>query len=153
MATGIIKQAKMSKSGKTLRILVGDEWYSTNNFALQQAVGREIQFDVGTSEWQGNVIYWANEAELVSEGSAPATSNQAAPAQAQSQSPTGTDRMQFMPFVSNTVAHAIGSGAIKSPEEIYAWASKAFHTAKSLVEGKEHTEMAPAEDFDDSIPF
>jgi hypothetical protein len=52
------------------------------------------------------------------------------------------------------VAHAIGSGAIKAPDQIHAWASKAFHTAKSLVEGKDHTEMAPAEpDFDDDIPF
>jgi hypothetical protein len=62
MNQGRIEKAQRSKSGKTLRILVGDTWYSTDNWALESCVGRTVQFNVGTSEYAGKTIYWANKA-------------------------------------------------------------------------------------------
>lgn len=153
MMQGIIAQAQKSKSGKTLRIRVGEQWYSTNNFALESAVGRNVQFEVGTSEYQGNVIYWANDAELVTDVGAPQPPQGVAPppsAAAPSNVAATVEPMALMPFTSNTVAHAIQAGLITKPEEIHAWASKAFNTAKSLVTGKA---PEPNPDFDDDIPF
>lgn len=164
MQQGLIERAQMSKSGKSLRILVNGQWYSTNNLALQSATGRNVQFNVGTSEYMGNTIMWANDAELLNSDGVARPQNGGG-VQVQSSTPSHphaqptkplpavpVENMAFMPFVSNTVAHAIQAGAIKSPEEIYAWAQKAFNTAKNLVIGQQLPD-ADAEPFDDDIPF
>jgi hypothetical protein len=162
MMQGRIEQAQMSKSGKTLRIKVGDNWYSTNNFALESAVGRTVQFEVGTSEYMGNTIYWANDAELVIDHGAPAPSNPAAAAnipaprpQPQSQTPSGSDltARDFMPFTSNQVAHAIAAGLITKPEDIATWTKAAFHAIKNTVDPKAGPVPDVAPEFDDDIPF
>jgi hypothetical protein len=157
MMHGIIAKAEKSKSGKSLRIQVNGKWYSTNNWALEQAIGRNVQFEVGTSEYMGNTIFWANDAELV-EQTAPVQPPTGAASQpstaAPNQSVASPDGMAFLPFTSNQVAHAIAAGLITKPEDIYPWAQKAFHTAKSLVSGIDTFDgTPPTEDFDDDIPF
>jgi len=166
MMQGIIERAQRSKSGKSLRVLVNGQWYSTNNWALEQCIGRTIQFEVGTSEYMGSTVFWANDAELVTDVAAPEPQHPQHPQQGggqqvKSSSPppkqmtASVENMAFMPFVSNTVAHAIQAGAIKNPEDIYAWAYKAFNTAKNLVEGKQEVAVTAvaSDDFDDDIPF
>jgi hypothetical protein len=163
-ATGVIDRAQMSKSGKTLRILIGDTWYSTDNFALQQAVGRPIEFNVGTSEYGGKTIYWANDAELAGNGGAPHTANPAAhaprPPNAPSRSvPSGVPASElaardFMPFTSNQVAHAIAAGLITSPDQLLAWTKAAFAAIKTVCDPATANIMsAPDPEFDDDIPF
>jgi hypothetical protein len=155
---GQILQANPSKSGKSLRIKVGEQWFSTDNWALQNAIGKTVRFDVGTSDFQGQTIYFANNA-MLDDGSTPqAPSSPAAAPQRPAVAPAAHDNLAFMPFTSNVVAHAIASGEIQKPEDIYAWASKAFHTAKNLVSGHTMDETtgspAPAApEFDDDIPF
>ena len=55
----------------------------------------------------------------------------------------------WMPFVSNTVAHAIAAGAITSNEQIDDWAKAAKAAALALATDNKKTGDAP----DDDIPF
>lgn len=143
MMQGTIQQAQMSKSGKTLRILVNDQWYSTSNFALQNAVGRNIQFEVGTSEYQGNVIYWANDAELVTNvaPNIPAATPQAAPS-----SPTGTVRDRDASIIAQALTKACTAPG-DVPDAV--WERYCFFYAKALAGEK----PVDNPDFDDDIPF
>ena len=157
MMQGVIEQAQMSKSGKTLRIKVGDVWYSTNNFALQSAIGRTVQFEVGTSSYQGNTIMWANDAELVMGtndhvASAPAPNIPAASPQPQpSQSPTGTERDRDASIIAQALTKACTAPG-DSGDTV--WARYCFFYAKALAGEKQPTEtQAAAPEFDDDIPF
>lgn len=150
--TGVIDKAVMSKSGKTLRILVNDQWYSTPNFALQQAIGRTIQFDVSTSEYMGNAIYWANDAQLVQDVTPP----QNAPLRSVPSSVTASEltARDYMPFTSNQVAHAIAAGLITDAKQMTAWAVAAFNAIKAATNQPEASIMTShVDDLDDDIPF
>ena len=57
----------------------------------------------------------------------------------------GGDRF-WLPFVSNTVAHAIAAGKIEGPADIQAWAAAAKAAALAL-------DAKPDAEFDDDIPF
>lgn len=147
MNRGIIQQAMPSKSGKSLRLQINNEWYSCDNWALQNAVGREIQFEIGTQSLpNGATLMWANKAELAGDAppQAPQTMSQPA-AQPAPSANNERDPTIYLPMVSNVVAHAIASGRIDKPESIAMWARMAHVAAKNVVE--------PPKDFDDDIPF
>ena len=154
MNTGIISNVKRSQSGKPLGVLIGDRWYQTKNWALEHAIGRTIEFEVTTSEFNGKSFYWLDKERLVD--GVPGAATAPARAAAAKTSVAAPENMAFMPFVSNTVAHAIASGYCKTPEQIYSWAYKAFNVAKALVSGTA-PDLAPEsddnKDFDDDIPF
>ena len=155
MMQGTIEQAQPSKSGKTLRIKVGDTWYSTDNWALQQAMGRQVQFDVGTSDFRGNTIYFANNAELVTDVAAPEHPAPQAGRPAVAPSAPAANELtarDFMPFTSNQVAHAIQAGLIKEPTDIMRWAQYAFEAIKAVTSPVQST-ASPTPEFDDDIPF
>lgn len=152
MMHGTIEQAQMSKSGKTLRIKVGGTWYSTNNFALQQAIGRNVQFEVGTSEYMGNTIYWANDAELVTDVGMDVPANVPAPRPQQAaQSPSGTDRDRDASIIAQALTKACTAPG-DSGDTV--WARYCFFYYKALAGEKPPAEShaAPPE-FDDDIPF
>lgn len=152
--TGSIEQAKPSQSGKSLRILVGGTWYSTDNWALQNAVGRNVTFEVGTSTYNGKTIHFANDAVLTDGVSAqpqqpPPQSENPAPPQAQTPhvapppAKTAPDPMAYMAFISNTVAHAISAGYIQDPASITKWVDHAYRAAVAATTGQPN----------DDIPF
>lgn len=58
---GTIQQAQHSKSGKTLSVLVNDQWYSTKHFELQNMIGQEITAQTSESEFNGKVMHWLND--------------------------------------------------------------------------------------------
>lgn len=169
--SGVIEDAKMSQSGKSLGLKVGGKWYSTKEFHWQSQIGQQVSFIGNYQSFGDGGVTWANDIVL---SNAPGPNSMAPPPQPSApsaraqgysppasysgggQQPASPAAMAYMPFVSNTVAHAIQAGVIKSPEEIYAWAQKAFDTAKNLVEGRQRvTAELPAhsDDFDDDIPF
>ena len=173
--SGIIQEAKPSKSGKTLGIKVNGQWYSTKDFFWQGHVGESVSFIASFQPIGDGGMTWANNMALA--GAADVSGQfQASTGPAQmpptASMPTGggnvqsspppaksVDPMQFMPFTSNTVAHAIQAGLIKDPSQIFEWASMAFNTAKNLVEGPQPTQSTGnvmghgSNDFDDDIPF
>ena len=158
MMQGKIERAQRSKSGKSLRILVNDQWYSTDNWALEQAIGRTVQFNVGTSEYMGNTVFWANDAELVighnePMASAPAPNVPAASPQPQPQSPTGTGRERDASIIAQALTKAVTSPG----DDIgMVWNTYCAFYFKALAGEKQPASQghqATAPEFDDDIPF
>lgn len=58
---GQISQVKDAQSGKTLSVLVGDQWYSTKIFELRELVGQVLELQVSSSPWQGKTMHWIND--------------------------------------------------------------------------------------------
>ena len=72
---GKIEQVRDSKSGKTLSVLIGGQWYSTKAWEFREMVGQTIDFESSTSEFQGSVMHWLNDYSVVAQ--APQTADAA----------------------------------------------------------------------------
>ena len=145
---GKIEQAKDSQSGKTLGVKIGERWYSTKDFEMRSMVGKMIDFEPTSSEYNGKTMWWLNDYVLCDNTPNPGSANHPLG------SPVGVPRndgLSYLPMTSNLVAHAIAAGLITQPAQIATWAGAAFAAAKNVVEGVVVTQ-AP-EDFDDDIPF
>ena len=125
-----------SKSGKAKRVQIGNQWYGANkDCGLTPGMVIEPQIETGDfgpwiKKWlpaQGTTIPdTQDERNPPPEG---ATIAQDRPGR------TGSSAMAspyWLPFVSNTVAHAIAAGLIKEPHQIGAWAKAAAETAIAL---------------------
>ncbi len=59
---GIIESAQASKSGKTLSVKLGGNYYSSKNWELQNMVGKEIIFEPSPQNFpDGSSIQWLND--------------------------------------------------------------------------------------------
>ena len=136
-----VEEVMMAKSQKSLRVKLGGNWYGASlDSGLNGAKGKFIEADIQTSDKFGPWINkWSasNAAPQVppsasSPSSSPAV---AAPVYAGAATQPG-DNIQpwFMPFVSNTVAHAIQGGLCQTPEAINQWALKAAQVAVAIKE-------------------
>jgi hypothetical protein len=152
---GIVADARMSQSGKTLGLKIGERWMQTKNFALQNAIGREIEYDVGTSEWNGKVMYWANDAELESDsvprgtsqpptGVGSATSSSVAPT-----NPAARDRD------ASIIAQALTKACTAPGDDVEVVWTRYCSFYEKALKGDTSTKVAPEAkaDFDDDIPF
>ena len=175
--SGIIQDAKMSQSGKSLGIKVNGKWYSTKEFHWQGQVGKNVSFIGNYQSFGDGGVTWANDIVLADapgpNSSAPPQAPQAPPpAYSPPPSYTGTSQMgpaaanfepaQALPMTSNIVAHAIQAGLIKTPLDIAAWASAGFNAAKGLITTGTARAAGMAQpaaptqndnEFDDDIPF
>jgi hypothetical protein len=144
---GTILDARMSQSGKTLGIKIGERWMQTKNFALQNAIGREIEYDVGTSEWNGKTMYWANEAELLSDHSPTGSGSSASAAAPTKPAATtqGRDRE------ASIIAQALTKACTAPGDHVETVWSRFCAFYQKAIGG----ESAPdkSDDFDDDIPF
>lgn len=113
-----------SKTGKSVKIKAkgGAIYYAKPEQGLQP--GMTVEAQIRESEYQGKQMLWIEAYKPV----------QAAPA-----APNGSNGVAppWMPFVSNTVAHAISAGLIKEPHELGMWASAARNWATGKAESME----------------
>ena len=118
-----------SKSGKSWRVNLQGKWYGAyKDSGILDALQKSIYVITGTLEKGGPwIMKWKM---------ADATTAIAAPAAA----PTPTQKAfapnvapWWMAFVSNTVAHCVGAGLIKTPADINAWAKAAADCAVALA--------------------
>lgn len=119
MTTIRIDSAKKSPSGKSLLIKSGETTY----FAKVDSgliSGMTIEAETKESEYNGKVNVWIDRWKEVAAAQPTGSTGQA------------SDVMRFMPFVSNTVAHAIGAGLIKEPADVTMWAHAAMTAANEL---------------------
>ena len=131
---GIIEQARHSKSGKSLSVLIQNVWYTTKHFGLESKVGQEIVFDPKPiTMGDGTVIQTIPSYTLASEGTAP-TPAAAPPARPVQASPPPNP---YQPLVSNLAAHLIAAG--QQPSELKRW----FEACLNVLEP----------DSDDDIPY
>lgn len=120
-----IDEITESKTGKSWRIKSGNQWYGANKdeFGLQ-CKGQTYDAQVTTGDF-GPWITLAKPAKQ-----APSPSREAPRAD--------SGDMRYLPFASNTVAHAISAGLIKEPTQIKAW----FIAAKQAVEGADSGDVS-----------
>ncbi len=159
--TGAIQEAKMSKSGKTLGIMVNGDWYYTKQFHWQSQIGVNITFKGSYVSVGDGGMTWANDIVMTDapgpQSQAPSNYDQAPtppiqnaapqPPATSQQSPPQRDPVIYLPMTSNLVAHAIQVGLIKEPGDIKPWAVAAFRAAKQRIE-------LPDEDvFEEDIPY
>lgn len=119
-----IEQVTKSKSGKALRVKANGAWYGARlTSKLDTLQGKTIEAEVKHDETYGDQI----EAYKVVESAAPAAaprSNGAAPVNG---SPA------WLPFASNTVAHAISAGLILEAGQVSMWAKAAKEAFEALA--------------------
>ena len=92
------------------------------------AVGMTIDAEIEANEYNGKTYHWIKTWKAVSApASAPAATTPAAPT-----SSNGAG-YAWLPFASNTVAHAINAGLITSPEQVKIWAASAKRAFQELA--------------------
>jgi hypothetical protein len=107
-----------SKSGKSLLVKCGSNTYFAKTDSGLSA-GMTIEAETKDSEYQGKTLTWIERWK-----DAPASAQKAPSAPAMN-----AGAPWYLPFVSNTVAHAIAAGLIKEPHDILPWA----HGAKAAA--------------------
>lgn len=124
---GTVESVRNSSSGKSWRVKIAGKEYGANfDTKLDQAVGKGIDF-----EWDdGKFGLWIKSWDFDRSGAVPAPQAPVAPP-SQSSGHSNGDRF-YLPFVSNTCAHAIAAGVIKTPQDLNQWARAAHDVAVAL---------------------
>ena len=151
----LVEQVTVTKSGKAYRVLLGGKWYNAFiDSGINNAVGKYIEAEITTSEKYGpGISKWTysnaapqgqSQAGTPPPGHSPSGPAAAAPYDERNPPPETHERRYaepsdniqpwYMPFVSNTVAHAIEKGLIQSPVGINEWALKAAQVAAAVKE-------------------
>ena len=129
-----VEAVELSKTGKSYRVKMAGKWYTSRAKGIEQAAGKHIEpvygvYDApdGSKLETIQVFTYIIEApaQPAAAPSGPQGTTLPFPVQA------GRDRW-WMPFVSNTVAHAIAAGIITKPEQITYWAKAAYRAALSV---------------------
>lgn len=139
--TGPVKVATVepSKSGKSWRVSLNGAWYGAyKDSGILDALQKNIYVITGTLEKGGPWILKWKVADATTAIATPTPTTRTPVA-----APTSNVAPWWMPFVSNTVAHAIQAGAIKEPGEIGKWAKAAADTAVALLNTEPSEEDVP----------
>lgn len=132
-----VDNVELSKTGKSWRVSLGGAWYGAyKDSGILDTLQKSIYVVTGTLEKGGPwILKWKLADATTAIVAAPS-----APVKA-----WAGGAPWWMPFVSNTVAHAIQAGLIKESAQIGGWAKAAADTAVALVATE------PSEDSD--IPY
>ena len=117
---GKIEKVELSKTGKSQGVWIAGQKYTCKDMLINQMAGKEIDFVVGSFDYNGKAYPTIESYTVTVSGQ-----------EAQSSGAQGNNT-NYMPFVSNTVAHAISAGLIKTPPEIKDWAVAAYLAADQL---------------------
>jgi len=132
-----VEEVMMAKSQKSLRVKLGGNWYGASlDSGLNGAKGKFIEADIQTSDKFGPWINKWSASNAAPQVPPSASSPSSSPAVAAPKYAEQSDNVSpwWMPFVSNTVAHAIAAGKCASPEAIDQWALKAAQVAVATRE-------------------
>ncbi len=109
---GTIQELGTSKSGKKTAKISGVGYFIDDKVDTSQwAIGKMVDFDFTLSGDKGQYKW------IKTWGFAPTGTSAQAPTNGQAH----TIDAAYLPFISNTVAHAIAHGLIKEPQQIRAW--------------------------------
>ena len=137
---GRVDSITKSKSGKAWRVNISGTFYGANfDSRITDALGKVIDFDYDDGKFGlwlktwGPVTMVPTQAVPLVPGNITSAQQQAAIPIPQFTVPNKVNGDRFyMPFVSNTVAHAILAGLIKTPADLNQWAKAAHDTAIAL---------------------
>ncbi len=150
----IVDEVTLSKSGKSYLAKIGGQGYFCKlDSKIDKAVGQAIDFSVDPQNYQGKTINWVRDWDFDRNPPAPPKEAAVASPRPSSGLLSGGDRF-YMPFVSNTVAHAIAAGLIKEPTQIGPWARAAYRVVVVDLEyAFEEKTKGKFEDSMTDIPF
>jgi hypothetical protein len=153
---GIVNSVTLSKSGKSYQVQIGGQGYFAKlDSKLDNAVAQAIDFSVDPSDYKGKVVNWVKEWDFdrgtpisgpLTQTTAPFT-----PTLPPVQGSQPRDRW-YMPFISNTVAHAITAGLIKDSPSLAQWATAAYRAAMQIENGFRNRTLPKADSFDSGEP-
>lgn len=144
-----VDEVRLAKSQKCFNVtLSGQKFLGNLDCGLNANVGKWIEAEIKPSNdtrfpsWIGKWVHAVDPSSAHAQQGAPATfpvTGGAPGTQAVTQEPRyaePSDNVQpwWMPFVSNTVAHAIEKGLCTTPEAINQWALKAAQVAVATKE-------------------
>ena len=129
-----IENVKTNPSGKSCVVKAGGKDYLAKP-AMGLAPGMTIEAELKESFFNGKTNIWIEKYKAVNGSAAP----QAGASPERSQGPL-VDRERpavaappWLPFASNTVAHAINAGIIKEPADVKQWAAAAKQAYMELA--------------------
>lgn len=113
-----IESVKPTSTGKSLIVKAGGkDYFAKPGCGIQ--VGMTIDAETKDSQFNGKTNTWIEKWKATAATTTPPGTNAQGAA-------------AYMPFVSNTVAHAISAGLIQNPSQITAWANAAYVAAVRL---------------------
>ena len=143
MAMIQVANVQEAKSGRSLRVLLGTQWYGAYK---DSGISKGMMIDpvIETLEKGGPwIVKYVQSTNATPPASAPESAPPSSPA-------PGGVAPQYVPSVapwwaqmaSNTIAHAIQAGKLEKPNQVSVW----FNAVKMAAEGKTSVE-------DDDVPF
>lgn len=115
-----IENVKTNPSGKSLAVTAGGKNYLAKTGCGLQA-GMTIDAELKESFFNGKSNIWIEQYKRVNGSAAPqAPAATGGGSEANARQPAGAAPV-WLPFASNTVAHAINAGIITAPNHIEAW--------------------------------
>jgi hypothetical protein len=154
---GLVDSVNLSKSGKSYQVQIGGQGYFAKlDSKLDQALGKTIDFSVDPSEYKGKVVNWVKEWDIdraltLPTPSAPTPTPAPMPAPMPAAYALPRDRW-YMPFISNTVAHAITAGLVKDSPSLAQWATAAYRAAMQIENAFLNRTTPKADSFDSGEP-
>lgn len=121
-----IKSVKLSASGKAYNVQTDSGKFYVAGLAtgIEQAEGKTVDAELGSfRSANGKTIETIDGFTLTDSPKQPVASSSGS---------NGHSDRWYMPFISNTVAHAIQCGLIKGPGDIGQWARAAYRVALTL---------------------
>lgn len=116
-----VEQVTTAKTGKSLRVKANGEWYGAKKDSGIQA-GMTIDAEVEDGDYGKWIQKWKQMASAPAASDAGAASGRGLPTAA-----------AWLPFASNTVAHAINAGLIQTPDQVKVWAAAAKQSFEELT--------------------
>ena len=126
-----IENVKTNPSGKSCVVKAGGKDYLAKP-AMGLAAGMTIEAELKESFFNGKTNIWIEKYKAVNGSAAPQASTGNGSATAGVPGPAGAAPV-WLPFASNTVAHAINAGIIKEPADVKAWAAAAKQAFQELA--------------------
>jgi hypothetical protein len=121
----VIENVKTNPSGKSCVVKAGGKDYFAKP-AMGLAAGMTIEAETEVSEFNGKQNTWIKAYKKVGNGSAAPQSHPVTePRTASSSAGAAVAAPAWLPFASNTVAHAINGGLITTPDQVKLWAAAA----------------------------
>jgi hypothetical protein len=124
-----IENVKTNPSGKSVAVTAGGKNYLAKP-GMGLAPGMTIDAEVKDSFFNGKTNTWIEAYKAVNGSAAPQAGQGAGHSPAAT--PAGAAPV-WLPFASNTVAHAINAGIIKEPADVKQWAAAAKQAFMELA--------------------
>jgi hypothetical protein len=127
-----IENVKTNPSGKSCVVKAGGKDYLAKP-TMGLAPGMTIEAELKESFFNGKTNVWIEKYKAVNGSAAPQTGQSLDASPKGGQAASAGAAPAWLPFASNTVAHAINAGLVTTPEQVKLWAAAAKQAFTELA--------------------